>query len=82
MHAPDSALAAAGTDPTRGLAHRTATAITDLWAQDGPPMTGSPTPDFSLGPLLADNQPPEVTLIQQIGPFTEGSPRMRPRSSG
>ncbi|HEX5579178.1 MAG TPA: PKD domain-containing protein, partial [Candidatus Limnocylindria bacterium] len=41
---------------------------------DGPPMTGSPTPDFSLGPLLADNQPPEVTLIQQIGPFTEGSP--------
>lgn len=40
MHAPDSALAAADTDPTRGLAHRTATAITDLWAQDGPPMTG------------------------------------------
>jgi hypothetical protein len=29
-----------GTDPTRGLAQRTATTITQLWAQDGPPLTG------------------------------------------
>ena len=27
-------------DPTRGLAQRTATTITRLWAQDGPPLTG------------------------------------------
>jgi phage N-6-adenine-methyltransferase len=30
----------AGTDPTRGLAQRTATTITHLWAQDGPPLDG------------------------------------------
>ncbi|MFC8502472.1 hypothetical protein ACFUC1_08935 [Pedococcus sp. NPDC057267] len=40
MNVPESAPAAADTDPTRGLAQRSATVITELWAQDGPPMTG------------------------------------------
>lgn len=41
MNAPDPVVNAAGeNDPTRGLAQRTATAITVLWGQDGPPMTG------------------------------------------
>lgn len=41
---------------------------------NGPTMTGSPAPDLLLGSLQADNTPPEISLIQQIGPFTEGSP--------
>jgi PKD repeat protein len=41
---------------------------------NGPTMTGSPTPDLLLGSLQADNSPPEISLIQQMGPFTEGSP--------
>lgn len=41
---------------------------------NGPTMTGTPTPDLLLGSLQADNSPPEISLIQQMGPFTEGSP--------
>jgi PKD repeat protein len=40
---------------------------------DGPAMSGSPPPDLLLGALQADNSPPQISLIQQMGPFTEGS---------